>query len=86
MKITKKNKIIKCKLIKCVLISQNTTVLAQMVHRVSTVSATCFGLYIGHRQVVFNLSSNYTICVVYFGGGGQDLFYKSGWHENLNFG
>jgi len=69
MKITKKNKIIKRKIIKCVLISQNTTVLAQMVHRVPTVSTTCLGLYIGHRQVVFNLSCNYTICVVFCGGG-----------------
>jgi len=39
------------KIIKCVLIGQNTTVLAKMVHRVSKVSTTCFGLYIDHRQV-----------------------------------
>jgi len=40
-----------------------------VVHKVTTVSTTRFGLYIGHRQVVFNLSSNYTVCVVYSGGG-----------------
>jgi len=33
---------------------------------------TCFGLCFGRRQVVFNLSSNDTICVVYCGGG-RDL-------------
>jgi hypothetical protein len=40
-------------------------------------------------RFVFNVSSHYTICVVYFEGGGwwgRDLFYKSGWHENVNFG
>ena len=34
-------------------IHQNTTELAKMVHRVSTVSTTCFGLYIDHRQVLY---------------------------------
>jgi hypothetical protein len=56
-----------------VLISQNTTILAQMVHKVSTMSTTCFGLYIGHGQVQFNLSSNFTICVVYSGRGNEIL-------------
>jgi hypothetical protein len=42
---------IQCKIIKYVLFSQNTTVLAKVVHGVSTLSTTCFGLYIGHRQV-----------------------------------
>jgi hypothetical protein len=37
-------------------------------------------------RFVFNLLSKYTICVVYFGGGGADLSYKSVWHEYLNFG
>jgi hypothetical protein len=36
---------------KICIISQNTTVLTQVVYAVSTVSATCFGLYIGHHQV-----------------------------------
>jgi hypothetical protein len=36
---------------KIYLISQNTTVLTKVVHAVSTVSTTYFGLYIGHHQV-----------------------------------
>jgi len=39
------------KIIKYVLISQNTTVLAKVVHGVSKLSTTCFGLYIGHHQM-----------------------------------
>jgi len=36
---------------------------------------------------VFDLLSNYTICVVFFWGGGRrDLVYKIVLHENLNFG
>ena len=39
------------KIITYVLISQNTTVSAKVVQGVPIVSTTCFGLYIGHRQV-----------------------------------
>jgi len=62
------------KITKYVLIGQNATILAIVVYEVSTVSTTCFGLYIGHRQVVFSLSSNYKISVVYSGGGARSRF------------
>jgi len=46
-----------------------------VVHKVSTISTTCFGIYIGHCQVVFNLSSNYTrVCVVYSRGWAELSF------------
>ena len=35
---------------------------------------------IGHHQVVFNISSNYTVYVVFSGGWGRDIVYKSRWH------
>ena len=43
-------------------IHQNTTELAKMVHRVSTVSTTCFGLYIDHQVTI-----QYVWCTL--GGG-----------------
>jgi len=49
------------RIIKYVLISQNTTVLAKILHRVSTVSTTCFGFYIGHRHVVDTVDNLCTI-------------------------
>jgi hypothetical protein len=74
---------IQYRIIKCVLISQNTTVLAkwyiEYLQYQLHVSASTFAII----RFAFNLSSNYAICVLYCGGGGWDLVYKSGWNENL---
>ena len=54
----------------CNTYSQNTTILATS----STLSINyMFRPPIGHHQVVFNLSSNYTIYVVYSGRGGGKI-------------
>jgi hypothetical protein len=38
------------------------------------------GLYLTYQVTI-----QYAWCTVGRGGGGRDLVYKSGWHENLNF-
>ena len=61
---------------------KNTTILATS--GTSSINY-MFRPIIGHRQDVFNLSSNYTIYVVYSGRGGDEIFFTivSGIDSNL---
>jgi len=60
-----------------VLISQNTTVLTKVVHAVSTVSTTCFGL-LHWPSSGYHLTYQETIQYVWCNGGDEISFYNRG--------
>jgi hypothetical protein len=57
-----------------------------VVHGVFVLSTTCFGLYIGHHQVIIKLIKRFYNLYGVFGGGGDEIsFYNIGQHEKETF-